>query len=61
MDAKIKAYLEANGMACLHCGSDEIYWGENIGYSEDKLLIDVNCRKCHKSWTDKYKLVGVTG
>lgn len=52
-------YVKASGH-CPYCGSDQIEGVGSVEVEGDNAYQDIYCLKCHKSWTDEYKLVGFT-
>jgi hypothetical protein len=52
-----KEYLEANGMKCPNCGSDNIS-AEDPEPEGKTATSEVVCLSCEAVWTDIYHLVG---
>ncbi len=54
-----KKYLASKGLECPFCGSKDIQAGETD--TQDYMICrNVACDRCNKTWTDEYKLTGLT-
>lgn len=54
-----REYLECGGVRCPMCKSPNISAGALDGEGSMSWS-DVNCGECGASWTDEFKLVGIT-
>lgn len=57
---QVAKYIALSGQRCPFCESPNIQAGEMGVPSYDMACQDVQCSDCGKTWTDEYKLVGVT-
>jgi len=59
-EEKKKEYLEAEGMMCPHCGSDDLSWDAmEVSGFDGSSWQDVECNSCSKAWKDIYKLADI--
>jgi hypothetical protein len=57
---QIDKYFAHSGQHCPFCNSDQIQAGEMGVPNYHMAYQDVQCLICQKTWTDEYRLVGVT-
>lgn len=53
-------YIALSGQRCPFCDSTQIQAGEMGVPNYDRAYQDVECLDCKKTWTDEYKLTGIT-
>jgi hypothetical protein len=56
---QIKQYLATRGVKCLFCLSSDIEGG-SVEIDNGGAYQPINCLACDETWTDSYKLTGVT-
>lgn len=52
-------YVEAGGVHCPRCGSEEIQSTDSMEMDAGIAWQDVECDICHLEWRDQYKLIGI--
>ncbi len=56
---QVDKYVAGNGVSCLHCGSGDLNCGD-WDTSDTMVCRQVTCGDCNRTWTDEFKLIGVT-
>jgi len=58
-DAQKRAYLDASGLICPYCGSENIHALEVLDGDYNQAWRRVACSECDEEWRDIYTLTDV--
>ena len=58
-EKQAKKYVAEGGVNCPVCGSDQVE-GDSFDADQGNAWQNVRCHDCGESWTDEYRLTGIT-